>query len=172
VGAGTGSYLRSVLEEFSDAEGIWIDASEAMRERAETALADLGDRVTFHLGDLRDADTLPLAGDVVLSSRAVHHFRPETIERLYRAVADGLRPGGSFANLDHFAPPDDWRGRYEAIRPSFVGTGDGGGEPHSHDAPPQPIEDHLAWLRRAGFADPDVPWRFLWTALVVARRPS
>jgi tRNA (cmo5U34)-methyltransferase len=171
VGSGTGTYLRVLLEEFPEADGVWIDASTAMLERAEAALADLAPRVTFALGDLREADALPLEGDVVVSSRAIHHFRPEAIERFYRAVGASLTPGGSLCNLDHFAPPGDWKTRYGAVRYEFV-PGAGSGDSHSHDAPPQPLDDHLAWLRGAGFEDPDIPWRLFWTALLVARTPS
>jgi tRNA (cmo5U34)-methyltransferase len=169
VGAGTGAFLRVLLEEFEDADGIWIDASDAMLERARTSLADLGRRVTFAIGDLREPEALPLAGDVVVSARAIHHFRPEAVERFYRACADALSPGGFLVNLDHFAMPGDWEGRYRAVRPSFVGRPTGAGDSHSHDAPPQPLDDHLRWLRGAGFEEPDIPWRFFWTALVVAR---
>jgi tRNA (cmo5U34)-methyltransferase len=169
VGAGTGTFLRVLLEEFADAEGVWVDASDAMLERARASLDDLGRRVTFAIGDLRDPESLPLAGDAVVSARALHHFTPGAIERFYRAAADALSPGGFLVNLDHFATPGGWEPRYRAIRPSFVGGNAGAGDSHSHDAPPQPLDDHLRWLRKARFEAPDVPWRFFWTALVVAR---
>jgi SAM-dependent methyltransferase len=170
VGSGTGTFLRTLLEAFPEAEGVWVDASLAMRDRAVTSLADLGSRVTFALGDLREPDAIPLEGDVVVSARAAHHLDAGSIERLYRAVATALSPGGFLCNLDHIAAPGDWRARYRQIRPLFVGGG--GGAPHEHDAPPLPLDRHLAWLREAGFQDPDVPWRLFWTALVVARTPS
>jgi SAM-dependent methyltransferase len=169
VGAGTGAFLRELLQEFAGADGVWVDASDAMLERARRSLADLGRRVTFAIGDLGEPESLPLAGDVVVSARAIHHFRPGTIERFYRAAADALSPGGFVVNLDHFAAPGDWEPRYRAIRRSFLGGSDGARDSHSHDAPPQPLDNHLRWLREAGFEEPDVPWRFLWTALVVAR---
>src|SRR4026209_2988114 len=86
VGSGPGTYLRILLEEFPDADGTWIDASDAMLARAEESLADLAPRVTFAVGAIRDASALPLDGDVIVSSRAIHHFLPETIERFYRAA--------------------------------------------------------------------------------------
>ena len=169
VGAGPGTYLRVLLDAFPAATGVWIDASEAMLERARTALADLEPRVRFQVGDLRAAEDLPLKGDVVLTSRAVHHFRPDTIRGFYGAAANSLSPGGFLCNLDHFATP--WRESYQRIKPGFVPRSGGSTESHDHDAPPQPIGDHLAWLRDAGFVDPDVPWRLFWTALVVGRAP-
>jgi hypothetical protein len=33
------------------------------------------------------------------------------------------------------------------------------------------IEDHLDGLRAAGFDEPDMPWRGLYTCLFMARRP-
>ena len=168
VGAGPGTYLRVLLDAFPAATGVWIDASEAMLERARTALADLEPRVRFEVGDLRAAEDLPLKGDVVLTSRAVHHFRPDTIRGFYGAAASSLSPGGSLCNLDHFATP--WRETYQRVEPGFVPRSGGGTESHDHDAPPQPIGDHLAWLRDAGSGRPDVPWRLFWTALVVETR--
>ena len=172
VGSGPGTYLRILLEEFPDADGTWIDASDAMLARAEESLADLAPRVTFAVGDIRDASALPLDGDVIVSSRAIHHFLPETIERFYRAAGEALPPGGFVFNLDHFATPGDWKTRYKAIKPRFVPSSGGGGESHTHDSPPQLVKDHLDWLRANGFADPDVPWRLFWTALLVARTPT
>ena len=170
VGAGPGSFLRVLLETFPSASGVWIDASEAMLQRATADLADLAPRVRFEMGDLREADRLPLEGDVIVSSRAVHHFLPETIRAFYRAARERLSPGGFLCNLDHFGTP--WRETYKRIKPGFVPPSGGSTAPHDHEAPPQPIEDHLAWLRDAGFADPDIPWRLFWTALVVGRAPT
>lgn len=170
LGAGPGTYLRILLDAFPRAEGTWVDASEAMLARARRELRDVEDRVRFVLADLRDVATLPLEADVVVTSRVVHHFRPETIRSFYAAAAVGLSRGGFLFNLDHFVTPDDWRERYERIRSVFVG--DRRAQPHDHDAPPQPLSDHLRWLADAGFAAADVPWRLFWTALVVARTPS
>jgi cyclopropane fatty-acyl-phospholipid synthase-like methyltransferase len=172
VGSGPGTFLRILLEEFPDAEGVWIDASDAMLARAEESLADLAPRVTFAVGDLREARSLPLSGDVIVSARAVHHFLPETIEGFYRASREALSPGGFLCNLDHFATPGDWRERYKTIKRRFVPSSGGGSESHTHDSPPQLVRDHLEWLHASGFADPDVPWRLFWTALLVARAPS
>jgi SAM-dependent methyltransferase len=167
VGSGPGSFLRVLLEAFPSASGTWIDASEAMLERATADLADLAPRVRFEVGDIRQGDRLPLEGDVIVSARAVHHFRPETIQAFYRAAHASLSPAGFLCNLDHFGTP--WREAYKRIKPGFVPRSGGGTGSHDHDAPPQPLGDHLAWLRDAGFVDPDVPWRLFWTALVVGR---
>lgn len=171
IGSGPGTYLRVLLEEFPTAEGVWVDASEAMLAEARDGLADLEPRVRFVVADLRETGSLPLAADVVVSSRAVHHFRPETIQAFYRDVAASLTPGGFLCNLDHFDTPSDWKSRYRRIKPRFVPNRVGNEASHGHDAPPQLVDDHLRWLSQSGFDAPDVPWQLFWTALIVARAP-
>jgi SAM-dependent methyltransferase len=172
VGAGPGTYLRVFLEEFPEAEGVWVDASEAMLAEASEALADLEPRVRFVVADVRDTRALPLDADVVVSSRAVHHFRPDKIQAFYRDVAASLTPGGFLCNLDHFETPSDWKSRYRRIKPRFVPSRGVTGESHGHDAPPQLLDDHLRWLSRSGFKAPDVAWQLFWTALLVAQMPA
>src|SRR3954468_18088106 len=50
LGSGEGPYLAELLHTFGDARGTWFDVSEPMLERARTALAGLGDRITFVVG--------------------------------------------------------------------------------------------------------------------------
>jgi SAM-dependent methyltransferase len=172
LGAGEGGFLRELLEALPDARGTWVDASAPMRERAGSVLEPFAGRVDFATLDLRETDQLPLSdADVIVSARALHHFEVRAIRNIYAAAFDALRPGGFLVNLDHFGPPADWEAAYRRVRPAFVPPR-GTTRPHPHDAPPQPLEDHLAWLTEAGFAGPDVPWRFFWTALVVVRKPE
>lgn len=172
LGAGAGAFLAEMLEAFPSADGVWVDSSPPMLERGREALGRFGDRVRFELADLREVGSLPLRGaDVVVSSRVIHHFVPETIRALYAAALAALSPGGFLFNLDHFRAPGDWDATLRRARKAFVGTRTDR-EPHAHDAPPQALEDHLVWLRDEGFDPPDVPWRFFYTALVVARAPS
>ncbi|MBA3737837.1 MAG: class I SAM-dependent methyltransferase [Actinobacteria bacterium] len=172
VGSGPGTYLRIFLEEFPGAEGVWIDPSEAMRTRAEESMGDLLSRLTFTVGD--SAMRRPSR------SRVMSSCPPE------RSITFSLRPSNaSIEPQGGRSPPvgssstsitsprrETGKGKYKAIKPRFVPSSGGGGESHTHDAPPQLVEDHLAWLRGNDFTDPDVPWRLFWTALVVARTPS
>jgi SAM-dependent methyltransferase len=173
LGSGHGPYLELYLRSFEEARGTWVDSSEAMEELARARLADFGERVTFVIGDLEKLDDVNLdAADVVLSSRVLHHFSPESLSRVYRCVHDLLVPGGFFYNLDHVGAPGDWEQRYRRIRAQFTGARRQALKPHRHDYPLAPVENHLRWAADAGFADPDVAWRMLYTALVVARRPA
>jgi SAM-dependent methyltransferase len=172
LGAGAGAFLRELLLAFPSARGVWVDVSPPMRSRAQEALADLGERVRFVETDLRDIGSLPLQGaDVIVSSRVIHHFEPGVIRSLYAAAFGTLQAGGFLFNLDHFRAPREWDAAYRRVRRTFVPRA-GSRRPHPHDSPPQPLEDHLSWLREAGFEEPDVPWRLFFTSLLAAAKPG
>lgn len=171
LGSGPGIYLEHFLRAFPRARGTWTDSSEAMLGLAGERLAGFGDRVSFRLVDAEALDEAALEpAQVVVTSRVLHHFSPESLARCYRAVHGLLAPGGFFFELDHVGAPGGWEQVYRRIRPRFTGPRTKRLAPHRHDHPLAPVEAHLGWAREAGFEAPDVPWRTLHTALVVARR--
>ena len=173
LGSGPGGYLAALLESFPGARGTWIDTSRTMEATARERLAAFGQRVEYRLGDIEALGALELSpAQVVVTSRVVHHFSRESIERFYRSACAIVEPGGWFFNLDHFASPDGWEPRYRRIRPRFTGKPKGDTPRHRHDHPFQRIRDHLDWIGQAGFEAPDVPWRTFYTALLAARRPA
>ncbi|MGZ4388228.1 MAG: class I SAM-dependent methyltransferase [Gaiellaceae bacterium] len=171
VGSGPGVYLDHFLRAVPGATGTWTDSSEAMLDLAKERLRGFGDRVAYELVDAERLDeaSLPQA-DVVVSSRVLHHFSPESLARVYRAVHGKLAPGGFFFNLDHVGAPGDWEKAYRHVRDQITGPRKKRLAPHRHDYPLAPTDAHLGWAREAGFADPDAPWRTLYTALILARR--
>jgi SAM-dependent methyltransferase len=173
LGSGQGTYLERFLREFPEAQGTWVDANEAMADLARERLAPFGDRVRFVLGNVERLERLELgAADVVTTSRVLHHFSPQSLQRLYRGVHDLLRPGGFLFNLDHVGAPGDWDSRYRRIRDLFTGPRKRELKPHRHDYPLPGADDHLRWIAAASFETPDVAWRTFYTVLLVARRAS
>ena len=172
LGAGAGTYLEVILEAFQGARGTWIDASDAMRDAAGERLAAHEGRVDYVVGDAQGLGVLGLEpAQVIVTSRAVHHFSPESIRALYATVHELLTPGGFFFNLDHFGTPGDWEQRYRAIRPAFVRK-QRQAPPHRHDFPLIRVERHLGWLAETGFEAPDTPWRTFFSALLAARKSA
>jgi len=171
VGSGPGVYLDRFLRAFPDARGTWTDSSEAMLELGQKELAAFGDRVDYRIVD---AEKLEEAGlepaEVIVTSRALHHFAPDSLAGTYRAMHDLLAPGGFLFNLDHVGAPGEWEQVYRRVRSQFTGPRRKRLAPHRHDYPLAPVDAHLGWAREAGFADPDAPWRTLYTALILARR--
>src|SRR5437763_6152256 len=69
LGSGPGTFLGVFLDRFPDAQGVWSDVSEPMRDEAAANLARFGDQVTYRLGDLTDLEgTIPVGVDVILTS--------------------------------------------------------------------------------------------------------
>ena len=171
LGSGHAPYLELWLRSFEDARGTWVDSSEAMEEIARERLQKLDTRVSFTRADLEQLDCIALGtADVVVTSRVLHHFSPESLARFYRQVYGVIAPGGFFFNLDHVGAPGDWEQRYRRIRSQFTGARKQPLAPHRHDYPLAGADDHLRWAAAAGFAAPDVAWRMLYTALIVARK--
>jgi hypothetical protein len=106
----------------------------------------------------------------VLTSRVLHHFSPESLQRLYRNVYGLLEEDGLLFNLDHVGAPDDWEQRYRRIRQQFTRARKKPLAPHRHDYPLSTTADHLRWIAEAGFGTADVPWRTLYTSLIAARK--
>ena len=172
LGSGHGPYLELFLRAFPQARGTWVDANDAMRELARERLAEFGDRVRYVLADVERIDEAGLAeADVITTSRVLHHFSPESLQRVYRDVFAALAPGGFFFNLDHVGAPGEWDKRYRRIRDQFTGPRRRELRPHRHDYPLPSADDHLEWLAAAGFEVPDVAWRTFYTVLLAARRP-
>jgi len=172
IGAGHGPYLQVMLDAFPAARGTWVDSSEAMLEEAKPRLEPLGERVTYVVGDCEQLAGLDLQpADVIVTSRMVHHFAPDSIQRMYATALELLTPSGWFFNLDHFGSPEGWEKRYRAIRRQFTGKPPQEIAPHRHDYPLPQLDESIGYLRAAGF-DADVPWRTFFTALLAGRKPE
>jgi hypothetical protein len=168
VGAGTGAFLRELLEEFAEADGVWVDASDAMLERARTSLADLGPRVTFAIGDLSPSP----------SHSPVTWWCPPG-----RSTTSGpRRSNASTVPLPMHSPPAASSSTSTTSRRREIGgTATERSDRRSLAAPPEPPAPTRTTLPRSpwtttsvgserpGSRKPDVPWRFFWTALVVTR---
>jgi SAM-dependent methyltransferase len=173
VGSGPGAFLSVFLERFPQARGIWTDASEAMYEKAQTALAHHADRIDYQVLDMTEigSGVLPDTIDVLLTSRAVHHLDKAALHAFYAAAAGLLAPGGWLVNLDHTGPGPAWDARLRAARKTIIPPRPKGGG-HHHDGPLTSVGDHYAALDAAGFTDYDTPWRGFFTVLFMARKPD
>lgn len=169
VAGGAGAFLAVLLDAFPGADGVLLDASPTMLDRARTELARFGDRVEYLLGDmtrLREAG-VPAGADVVATSRASHHLDRAELHGFYREAAGLLAEGGWLVNLDHIAPEGAWNGRFRSARKAFVPPRPA--TTHHHDRPLPGVEDHLDGLRAAGVTDLDTAWKAFYTCLFMGR---
>jgi ubiquinone/menaquinone biosynthesis C-methylase UbiE len=165
LGGGTGAMSAAVLEGLPQARVTLLDVDAAMLEEAHRRLAPFGDRVELREGSFLD----PLPGaDAVVASLALHHVHDMGLKTdLYRSIRAALAPGGAFVNLDAAITEgtrlnaltfDLWAGRMaeHGIAPA---------EARGHFAAWAdedryfPLDEELAALRRAGFAEVECFWR-------------
>ena len=174
LGCGDGILGRTVLAEYAEATGVFVDFSEHMIEAAKKK-AELC-RATFIVQDLATKNwTQSVANhapfDLVLSGLAIHHLPDERKRELYHEIFDLLKPGGLFLNLEHVAPHSQWA--EEAFDELFVdslwshdqrrgGTRDQRGcrrkwyhRPDKSENILAPVELQCQWLGEIGFQDVD-----------------
>jgi SAM-dependent methyltransferase len=162
LGCGDGRLIEVVLAARPDvAEAVGLDTSPPMIERARGRFAEDG-RVRIDHHDLCDA--LPDAPglDVIVSGFAIHHLQHERKQTLFGEIAQRLRPGGVFANLEVVQCATD------ALQEEFYRRIERpGGDPQDVLAG---VEEQLAWMRDAGLVDVDCAWRWRGFALLVGTR--
>lgn len=187
LGAGAGRLLERFLDTYPSSRAVWFDNAEMMQHRARLRLERFGERVSYVLGDFRQAgweSAVPGSYAAVVSSHAIHHATDSEKHELYRAIFGLLQPGGSFINADEVNSPvreeqmrrlfawndyvmskiaagevdevmvklwEQWQRR--VLRDPF------GQQTEFWNTP----EQHIQWLRAAGFEQAEVYWeRGLW----------
>ena len=176
LGGGTGALSAAVLGELPEARVTVLDVDAAMLEEARRRLARFGERVEFREASF--LDPLP-AADAVMASLALHHVHDLGAKtEVYRGIHAALTPGGAFVNLDA-AIAQGPRLNALAFERWAAGMAEHGiaeAEARRHFAAWAdedryfPLEEELAALRRAGFAEVDCVWRRGGTAVCCALR--
>jgi cyclopropane fatty-acyl-phospholipid synthase-like methyltransferase len=164
LGTGDGRLLSLVKLNRPDAEGLALDFSEPMLERAKKRFAD-DKKVTVVKHDF----SFPLPAkqlgcfDAVVSSLAIHHLTHQRKKELYGEVFDILNPRGVFCNLERVASPT------KHLHQKFIDAT--GTRPEDPSNKTLDVETQLKWLREIGFTDVDCYWKWLEIALLVGFKP-
>ena len=175
IGTGQGAVAAILLDAFPRSTAVGLDVSEPMQQIAAGRMAHYGDRFRYYLGDFVDGD-LPtdLGGpfDVAVSSRAIHHLPAAAKQRLYQSIFQALSPGGAAFNLDSVAPDDEYlRQRYRDAGRILRGAPPEQAAERANRMPTaghyyEPLDQHLGFLRTAGFTSVDVFWKRLGMTLL------
>jgi SAM-dependent methyltransferase len=200
LGAGTGSLARALLDRFPAATVTALDLDPVLLAIGRGTLGDGGGRLTWRQLDLRAPDWPDRLGgssvrpfDGIVSLATLHHFGPRELAAIYGALARLVRPGGLLLNAEGLAagaPASRLAHRFDEIRRRGSPPHDGwweavGATPAFAEAVVErerlrdrmrsrprhsSAEAHCRALRRAGFAEAAVAWRYLDEALVVGLR--
>ncbi len=176
LGGGTGALSSAVLDGLSGVRVTVLDVDADMLAEARLRLAGHGTRVCFQQASF--LDPLP-AADAVVASLALHHVHDlETKTALYRAIHDGLSPGGVLLNLDA-AVSEGARLNGLVFDRMAERMGDHGisdAEARGHFASWAeedryfPLDAELGALREAGFDEVECFWRRGLSAVTCALR--
>ncbi|MEU6665617.1 class I SAM-dependent methyltransferase [Streptomyces sp. NPDC046727] len=108
LGCGPGSLAARLARRLPDADIVAVDQDPLLLELARTHHADAARYVDAVIGQPGWTKALGLDRplDAAVSTTALHYLSPDALHRVYRQLAELLRPGGVFVNGDHFPQGD------------------------------------------------------------------
>ena len=143
LGAGTGLELIHLFEVFPDVSVTVVDISENMLN--ELSKRNFANRVTTVCGDFFEVD-FGNNYDAVISTSALHHFKPEEKVTLYKKIFDCLKGNGQFINCDKISlsQEEQEHSMYEL---------ENNIDNYKHIDTPLTIDNEISILEQVGFID-------------------
>ena len=188
LGTGAGAVSELVLGlggEDARSEGVLVDFSEPMLERAGANLAPFEGRWQIVRGDLSSPEWqagLPEGRyDAIVSGLAIHHLSSARKRELFAEAFALLEPGGTFVNMDCVAVEGPLEGLFDeymlasAVAHEHRHGRDGSDQDVDFDTGEDQldsIEDQLHWLRDAGFEHVDAHFKWAEAAVFGGLKPG
>jgi len=190
LGTGTGVPAQRVLQDFPRANIICVDKSAEMMEIGCAKLAECGDRVRFvqaDLGDLAWNNGLPDKFDAIVSALAFNLLTDGAKRRLFAQCYEMLEPRGRLVFSDRLRSADEAVDRFyldqwmnfivhrtrevlgkevtlETVTARQRSLDEAAGVKSAT------LEDVLAWLKQAGFAQVECYWKYFQWAVFGASK--
>lgn len=192
MGCGDGILMEAILRQWPGSQGVALDGSPAMLEKAAERLSVFHPAaVTFVQADFSLPDwTRSVPRDqfeVVVSGFAIHHCEDARKKAIYQEVFDLLAPGGVFVNIEHVASAGAYgeelferayaqnltRARREAGQNAAfedvfheINT-----RPDKSANRLTPVDTQLTWLREIGYENVDCYWKHYELAVLAGYKP-
>ncbi len=167
LGTGTGMLTELIAYSYTKAKITGIDLTDEMLSQAEKKLKRFKNRLTIKRGDF---SSIPFGNnfDAVVSSLSIHHLTPDGKKKLYNKIYNSLKKGGIFLNADLVKSESDYIQKlYMKKWKEFMRAGKADEESIKRRLKGvkkvdiyDTFEDQLDWLKRAGFKDVDVFWKY------------
>jgi tRNA (cmo5U34)-methyltransferase len=172
LGTGYGALAQQVLELFPASSVVCHDFSDLMIDYAREKLAWAGERVSFAKADLLDPDwARDIKGpfDAVVASLTVFYLEKQRrVEALYREIFPLVWAKGAFLSYD--VMPARGPLTFHAFQRDRAFMSGAEAPPPGRLAPREPVpsalENHLRWLRDAGFIEADCLWKERQNAII------
>lgn len=143
LGAGTGLELIHLFELHPNVKVTVIDITENMLE--ELKKRSFANHITIICGDFFEVK-FGENYDAVISTSALHHFKQEEKETLYKKVYNCLKENGQFINCDKIALTKE-------IQEQQLYELEHNIENHKHIDTPLTVENEMTILEKVGFVD-------------------
>lgn len=176
LGAGTGLLTHFLRERFAKAHFTLVDFAAEMLDKARQRFGQGGPFAYIVADYAKD----PWTGnyDLIVSSLSIHHLPDEEKRRLYRKAFQHLNPGGCFLNAEFVRSADPavqaryWDRWIQDMRAAGLTEAEVAQalERTAIDILAT-VEDQLAWLHEAGFAQVDCHFKDGLFAVFGGRRP-
>jgi tRNA (cmo5U34)-methyltransferase len=167
IAGGDGWLDERLLQEFPRAEATVVDGSPEMVRRAAERFQEFGGRGHVAQVDLMSPDWRIAAGgpfDFIVSTIALHNLEdPARVRDLYGEVYELTAEGGLFVNFDYVRAASISLGRvfqWASADPDAGFMAVRGYRPYVGS-----VDEHVGWLREAGYSPADCFWRELRVAL-------
>jgi tRNA (cmo5U34)-methyltransferase len=173
LGIGTGALAERMIKAIPKAQIIGIDADAKMLEEAVRRLSP--DRTELRLQDF--FSELPTAQNAYFAALALHHIRNLSRKQaLYQKIYDSLLPGGLFLNADAMFDETESSQKRKRWAAHLISAGFAEADAFYHleswrkEDAYFGLETELELLRKAGFTDCDVAWRYGPMAVIVGKK--
>ena len=143
LGAGTGLELIHLFELFPNVQVTVIDITENMLEKLKQR--SFSSQVTTICADFFKTD-FGKNYDAVISTSALHHFKPEEKQKLYQKIYKCLKDNGQFINCDYIALTQE-------IQDKQLYELDHNIDNYRHIDTPLTVNNEIKILKRVGFKD-------------------
>jgi ubiquinone/menaquinone biosynthesis C-methylase UbiE len=190
LGTGTGIPAQRVLQDFPRANVICVDKSAEMMEIGCAKLAEHGDRVRFVQADLEDPawnNGLPDRFDAIVSALAFNLLTDRAKQRLFAQCYEMLEPHGCLVFSDRLRAANEAVDRFylnqwmdfivrrtrevlgKEVTLETVATRQRSLD-EAAGVKSATLEDILAWLKQASFAQVECYWKYFQWAIFGASK--
>lgn len=167
LGCGTGNISAKIKQRFPQARITCVDMADKMINRAQHKLKNYTD-ISFKLSDFQKLE-IDEHYDAIISSLALHHLENNEAKfKFYEFIYYSLMKGGVFYNADIVLGSslylqdiylDKWR-NFLRTKYSIQEIENKWLPIYRQEDRPIKMMTHLQWLRKIGFRQVDVLWKY------------